>query len=364
VEQARFRVISDGQVDLVHVEGVLDMATAPRLRTVIENCLNAGGQHLVVDVAAVDLLDCSAIGTLIRMRGRAGQAGGSLRLVGARGMVLEVLEISGVAKSLGAYDEVEDALPDRGGSGDDTANVLLQMMAELPEDAPERAHLRQEAIEHCLPYAIGLARRFRDRGEPLEDLSQVATIGLVKAIDGYDPAVGSEFTAYATPTIVGEVRRYFRDKGWRIRVPRRLQEMLLLMRSREGELTQRLGRSPGVADFAEHLGVPAAEIGQALEAARGYSPASLSAPLSRDSEAVVGDPLGDLDPQMEAVEARETLRGLVRQLPQREQRIVTLRFFGNKTQAEIATEIGVSQMHVSRLLAHALSQLRAALVAE
>ena len=353
--------MSDGDVDLVRADGVLDLATSPRLRTVLLHCLDGGCARIVVDLAGVELLDCTTVGTLVSMRGRAERAGGWLRVVGARGLVLQVLEISGVAKSLSVYDEPS---PERAGTPEDTAGLLLRMMAQFPAGAPERQHLRQEVIEHCLPYATGLARRFRDRGEPLEDLAQVATVGLVKAIDGFDPAVGSEFTAYATPTIVGEIRRYFRDKGWRIKVPRRLQELRLLITRAENDLSQRLGRAPTSADYAEHLGVNEGEVLEALDAGRSYSPASLSAPLGQDSDASLGDPLGDLDPGIEAVEAREALRDLVARLPRREQRILTLRFFGNRTQAQIADEIGVSQMHVSRLLTHALRQLREGLLAE
>jgi RNA polymerase sigma-70 factor (sigma-B/F/G subfamily) len=372
-------VVSDGEVDVVEVRGVLDLATAPRLRTVLMGCLAGGGAHIVIDLSGVELIDCTAVGTFVRMRAHAERGGGSLRAVGARGLVLEVLEITGVAKSLGGYDEPlaqdptardptgaepgEDDVSERD-PGDDPAGLLLRMMAQLPPHAPERQHLRQEVIEYCLPYATALARRYRDRGEPMEDLAQVATVGLVKAIDGYDPAHGAEFTAFATPTILGEIRRHFRDKGWRIRVPRRLQELRLHMHRAESEITQRLGRAPNAADYAEYLGVGEMEVLEAMEAGRGYSPASLSAPLAPGSEATLGDPIGGLDPGLEAVESREALRDLVGLLPRREQRILTLRFFGNKTQAQIAQEIGVSQMHVSRLLAHALAQLRAALLSE
>jgi len=357
VDHVRISVVSDGEVDLVHIDGVLDLATTPRLRSTLLSLVDGGSRQVAVDLARVGLIDCTAVGALVSAQARIQRKGGWLRVVGARRMVLEILEITGVAQVLGVYEEEVSEGP----AGVDPVGTILRMMAQLPEDAPERPLLRNEAIEVSLPYATGLARRFRDRGEPLDDLNQVATIGLVKAVDGFDPSHGSEFTAYATPTIVGEIRRYFRDRGWRVRVPRRLQELRLAVIRAEGELSQLIGGSPTPADYARHLDVTEDDVLEALEAGRGYRPASLSAPVAPDSDAVLGDPIGDLDPHMEEVEARETLRVILVRLPLRERRILTLRFYGNRTQAEIAAELGISQMHVSRLLANALRRLRESL---
>jgi RNA polymerase sigma-B factor len=356
------------KTDLVELHGTFDIATTPRLRTMLLGRL-ARGRRLVVDLSRVDMIDCTAIGVLFYVREHAEQQGGTLRAVAAHGIVLQVLEVTGVAKSLGAYDTVGEALAGDGASADeasteDATQVLLRVMGHLPPDAPERTELRAEAIELGLPFATGLARRFRDRGEPQEDLDQVATVGLMKAVDGYDPSLGTAFASYAAPTILGEVRRYFRDRGWRIRVPRRLQELRLSMQHTLGDLTQQLGRTPTTADLAGHLGVPEADVLAAQEVGGAYRPGSLSEPTRPGSDTVVADRLASDDRDLDAVVNRESLRPALAKLPRREQRILAMRFFGNMTQTQIAKEIGISQMHVSRLLASSLERLRVALVAD
>jgi RNA polymerase sigma-B factor len=352
------------EVGLVVAHGALDLAATPRLRTLLLGRLAAGARRLVVDLSGTDLIDCSAIGVFFSVREQAAQRGGTLRAVAASGMVLQVLEVTGVAKSLGAYDTVEAALSGEADGTDrpaeDAAQVLLRVMAHLAPDAPERGQLRAEAIELSLPFATALARRFRDRGESQEDLDQVATVGLMKAVDGYDPSLGTAFASYAAPTIMGEVRRHFRDRGWRIRVPRRLQELRLGVQRASGELTQRLGRTPSTADLAAYLHVPEADILAAQGVAGAYRPASLSEPARADSGSgtVLADRLAADDWALETVDHRETLRPALAKLPRREQRIIAMRYFGNMTQAQIAQEIGISQMHVSRLLASSLERLR------
>jgi RNA polymerase sigma-B factor len=182
-------------------------------------------------------------------------------------------------------------------------------------------------------------------------------------VDGYDPTRGCEFGGYATPTIVGEIRRYFRDKGWRIKVPRRLQELRIQVNRAKVELSQIMAASPTVADIARHLDLEPEAVAEAVEVARLYNPVSLSAPAGPDTELGVADPLGDEDPGMEAVENRESVRPLLAALPERERRILTMRFFGEMTQSQIAAELGISQMHVSRLLAQTLQRLRTQLAA-
>ncbi|MGZ6693713.1 MAG: RNA polymerase sigma factor SigF, partial [Solirubrobacteraceae bacterium] len=204
-----------------------------------------------------------------------------------------------------------------------------------------------------------LARRFGNRGEPLDDLIQVATIGLIKAVDRFDLDRGVEFSTYATPTIVGEIKRYFRDKGWAIRVPRRLQELKLLLAKATGDLSQSLGRSPTVAELAQRLRLTEEEVLEGLVSANAYSTVSLDAPNSGDEDApAVAESLGGWDEALEGVEYRESLKPLLEQLSPREKRILMLRFFGNRSQSQIAAELGISQMHVSRLLARTLTQLR------
>ncbi|MDT9593703.1 RNA polymerase sigma factor SigF [Nocardioides zeae] len=219
-------------------------------------------------------------------------------------------------------------------------------------------HLHLPLVEHC-------ARRFRNRGEPFEDLVQVGTIGLLKSIDRFDTERGVEFSTYATPTIIGEIKRHFRDKGWAIRVPRRLQELRMQISSATAELTQKLGRSPTVSELAASIGCTSEEIVEGIESSNAYSTLSLDATdNSDDSTQTMLDTIGVDDENLEHVEVRESLKPLLDQLPAREKKILLLRFFKNMTQSQIAAEIGVSQMHVSRLLARTLEQLRTNLQAE
>lgn len=245
-------------------------------------------------------------------------------------------------------------------SRDGRGTVLLTRLYELPADHPDRPRLRDRAIEWYLPLAGHLARRFFRRGEQSDDLVQVATVGLIKAVDGYNPARGVEFTSYAVPTIVGELKRHFRDHGWSVRVPRRLQELKLAIGNATGPLGQRLGRSPTVADLAEHLDVSTDDVIEGMSTSQAYAAMSLSAPVGtvEDGELQLQDLLGADDPELATVDDRATLRPLLDQLPDRQRRIVVLRFFGNLTQSQIAERIGVSQMHVSRLLARSLTTLR------
>lgn len=243
--------------------------------------------------------------------------------------------------------------------------ALIALLADLPEDDPRHAAARDELVTMHLPLAAFLARRFRDRGESLDDLTQVATIGLIKAVDRFDPERGVEFSTFATPTIVGEIKRHFRDKGWAIRVPRRLQELRISIGRATAELSQSTGRSPTVAELAAHLDVSDEEILEGLESAQAYATLSLDASSSEGAEeggSSLADTLGEDDPGLGEVETRETLHPLVATLPAREQRIIHMRFYENMTQAQIAEQIGVSQMHVSRLLAKSLAQLRTGLV--
>jgi RNA polymerase sigma-B factor len=252
------------------------------------------------------------------------------------------------------------SVPDRA-----RARALFERLATLPPGSPEREQLRGQLVELHLPLVEYLARRFRNRGEWLDDLTQVATIGLIKSIDRFDLERGVEFSTYATPTIVGEIKRHFRDKGWAVRVPRRLQELKLSLTKAIGELAQREGRAPTVSELAAHLQMSEEEVLEGLESANAYSTVSLDAPDSGDEDApAVADSLGIVDEALEGVEYRESLKPLLERLPPREKKILLLRFFGNLTQSQIAAELGISQMHVSRLLARTLTQLRDGLTNE
>jgi RNA polymerase sigma-B factor len=248
---------------------------------------------------------------------------------------------------------------------DAAALSLLSLLADLPAGSPDRSRARDRLIELYLPLARYLAQRFRNRSEPLDDLIQVANLGLVKSVDGYDSTRGTAFISYAIPMITGELKRHFRDKCWDIRVPRRLQEIRLQIRGVTEELTHSLGRSPTVADLAARLDATEEQIIEGLESDQAYRALSLDAPAraGEGSVTALGELLGGHDPQLEQAEAREALRPLLARLPAREQKIIALRFFGSLTQSQIAAELGMSQMHVSRLLAAALTRLRAGLLA-
>lgn len=242
---------------------------------------------------------------------------------------------------------------------DHDATELLRTLAALPATHPSRPSLRAQAIEAWLPLAQHLAHRFSGRGEPVEDLIQTATVGLIKAVDKYDPTRGVEFAAYAVPTIVGEIKRHFRDRTWDVRVPRRLQELRLVIGEAAGTLAQQLGRSPTVADLAAHLKLTEEEIIEGLEGARAYHAVSLQTPApTGDRGTELGDLLGSDDSELELAELRVALAPAMATLGEREQRILLMRFYGNMTQSQIAERIGISQMHVSRLLARALAVLR------
>ncbi|WP_409375168.1 RNA polymerase sigma factor SigF [Streptomyces justiciae] len=244
------------------------------------------------------------------------------------------------------------------------ARAMFIELRKLKDGSPEYADLRNKLVRMHLPLVEHLARRFRNRGEPLDDLTQVATIGLIKSVDRFDPERGVEFSTYATPTVVGEIKRHFRDKGWAVRVPRRLQELRLALTTATAELSQQHGRSPTVHELAEKLAISEEEVLEGLESANAYSTLSLDVPDTDDESPAVADTLGAEDEALEGVEYRESLKPLLEDLPPREKRILLLRFFGNMTQSQIAQEVGISQMHVSRLLARTLAQLREKLLVE
>jgi RNA polymerase sigma-B factor len=240
----------------------------------------------------------------------------------------------------------------------DDAGDLVDAMAALSVEDPARAAARERAIEAWLPLAHHLAQRYAGRGEPMDDLFQIATVALMKAIDRFDPDFGSDFVSFAVPTIVGEIKRHFRDRTWSIRVPRRLQEMRLAITAANGTLTQTLGRSPTVADIAVELEVTEEQVLEGLEGGRAYAATSLSAPTGAGDSTTLADILGHEDREYELAEARVALGPAIACLDEREQKIITLRFYGNLTQSQIAERIGISQMHVSRLLNHALRKMR------
>ncbi|GAA2526475.1 hypothetical protein Ahu01nite_044220 [Winogradskya humida] len=244
-----------------------------------------------------------------------------------------------------------------------TMEMLDRTRLDEAHDARTDPAARQRAIEAWLPMTRHLARRYAGRGEPLDDLVQVAVVGLIKAMDRYEPQRGAEFSAFAIPTIIGEIKRHFRDRTWSVRVPRRLQELRQAISGATSTLTHTLGRSPTVADVAEHLGVGEEDVIEGLEGARAYRATSLSTPVGAGDTTELSDMLGAEDEGFALVEARMSLGPALAALGERERTILVLRFFGNLTQTQIAERVGISQMHVSRLITRSLEALRAHLSA-
>ena len=260
----------------------------------------------------------------------------------------------------------EGAWADGSSSADLTRQRSAELFGILSDDGvseKERFAAREDLVHLHLPLVEHCARRFRNRGEPFEDLVQVGTIGLIKSVDRFEAERGVEFSTYATPTIIGEIKRYFRDKGWAIRVPRRLQELRMHIVTATAELTQDLGRSPTPRELSERIGCTVEEIIEGLESSNAYSTLSLDATDDGGDEAggSMLDALGIDDPNLEHVEVRESIKPMLDQLDPREKRILVLRFFKNMTQTQIAEEVGISQMHVSRLLSRTLDQMRVAM---
>ena len=218
---------------------------------------------------------------------------------------------------------------------------------------------RERLVERFLPLAKQLARRYGSAGEPLDDLVQVASLGLVKAIDRYELDRGTAFSSFAVPTILGEIKRHFRDTGWTVRVPRAIQERRIKVNRAIPTLTGRLGRSPTTAEIAEHIDASAEEVLEALEAALAYEPVSLdSSPGSDEDDESWAQAVGHDDPSYKLVEYGATLAPAMRALPERERLILHMRFVEDMTQSQIAEKIGISQMHVSRLIRKALEAMR------
>ncbi|MGH2660859.1 MAG: SigB/SigF/SigG family RNA polymerase sigma factor [Actinomycetota bacterium] len=231
--------------------------------------------------------------------------------------------------------------------------------AELFERLPDPG-AREELVRIHQPLTEYLARRFMGRGEHIDDLVQVAYIGLLNAIDRFDPSRDVQFSTFAGVTIIGELKRHFRDKGWAVRVPRRLQETGLRVSRSLGEMWQELGRSPTVGEIAARLDLPEEEILEAMEAMQAYSTSSLEAPVG-DQGPSHAETLSQDDESLELLEAWATIAPKLHELPNRERTILYLRFFRGLTQSEIAQRLGISQMHVSRLLSQTLAELRTAI---
>ncbi|WP_326597048.1 RNA polymerase sigma factor SigF [Streptomyces sp. NBC_01803] len=245
------------------------------------------------------------------------------------------------------------------------SKTLFQRLRTLDEGTHEYAYVRNTLVELNLALVKFAAGRFRSRSEPMEDIIQVGTIGLIKAIDRFEADRGVEFPTFAMPTIVGEIKRFFRDTSWSVRVPRRLQELRLDLAKAGDELAQQLDRSPTVGELAERLEISEDEVVEGMAAANAYTASSLDAqPEDDDAEGALADRIGYEDHGLEGIEYIESLKPLIARLTPRDRRILSLRFVANMTQSEIGEELGISQMHVSRLLGRTLGKLRRGLMAE
>ncbi|MET7767837.1 RNA polymerase sigma factor SigF [Nocardia sp. NPDC005366] len=243
----------------------------------------------------------------------------------------------------------------------DDIEPWFDKLAALDADDPHRSSLRTQIVERCLPLAEHIARKFSGRGEDFDDLLQVARLGLVQAVDRYDVSRGATFLSFAVPTIMGSVRRHFRDGTWALRVPRRAKEVQALIRPAIEALSQRLGRMPTAREIAAELDLDVVEVTQALMAANAYQTNSLDAVASSSDEQArpsIADTLGAEEPSYRLLEDALAVRPLLAALPERERRVLVMRFFENKTQAQIADRLGVSQMQVSRILTRTLKKLR------
>ncbi|MCI2237413.1 SigB/SigF/SigG family RNA polymerase sigma factor [Paenibacillus sp. TRM 82003] len=288
----------------------------------------------------------------------------------ATGAVAPVVDLpAGAGATLPEQVAREQVVPAARGAAQHEHVAVQQRTAELftalaGEESPdERARLHERIATLNLPMALHIARRYRGRGEELEDLQQVAAVGLMKAVQSYDPSLGRDFAVFAVPTISGEVKRHFRDKGWSIRPPRRLQELSPRVSAARRELEQESGRAPTISQVAQRLGVDVDEVSECLAATEQYRLHSLDELVAGgdDSRTSVLDTLGDVDAALESTVDRLTLAPLLASLPERDARVLSLRFEQGWTQNRIAEEIGVSQMQVSRLLQGILKRLRTAM---
>jgi RNA polymerase sigma-B factor len=236
---------------------------------------------------------------------------------------------------------------------------MVRQLRAVDEDSAAFGRRWETLIKRVLPLADHVARRFKGRGEQLDDLFQVACLGLINAVNRFDPDAGSDFLSFAVPTVMGEVRRHFRDNGWAVKVPRRIKELRVQLVAARGELTHQMGREPTGVEIADHLNIDRELVVEATIADAGYSASSLDVTASSDDESgSIVDTLGWPDAALDKVVDVETVRPLVAALPERERKVLALRFVGDMTQSEIAQQLGYSQMHISRILTHALSALR------
>lgn len=273
---------------------------------------------------------------------------------------------TGTAATVGDLPWIEDATKVAPQDARELSKLFFVRLDELEEGTHEHQYARNSLIELNLSLVRFAARRFRNRGDEMEDIIQVGTIGLIKAIDRFDLSREVEFTTFAVPYIVGEIKRFFRDTSWSVHVPRRLQELRIDLAKANDALSQRLDRSPTPGELAEYLDLSPEEVLEGIVASNGYSAGSIDMPVEDGAEGnranTLADLMGEVDPALETVENLHALKPLVKELGERDRNILQMRFGAEMTQSEIGAELGISQMHVSRLLSRMLKELRAGLV--
>lgn len=283
---------------------------------------------------------------------------------------MTIADIPAVTKTATATTvEVAPAPPARtrpSRTQDDYADVpdMFRLLHAMAAESHEFSFQRETIVKRCLPLADHIAFRYHRKGENLDDLVQIARVGLMHAVNRYNPDAGTSFLSYAVPTMLGEIRRHFRDNGWAMHVPRRLKDLHVQITRVTPRLTQTLGRAPTATDLAEELGADRQEVVECLVAGDAYSVRSIDSPIAGadDSTRSLADTIGEVDSDMEHITDRESLRPLLAALPERERAVISMRFFAGMTQTQIAERIGVSQMQVSRILAKTLQQLREGMI--
>ncbi len=351
------------QVQLAVVRGSVDDGAVSDLSDALHPALCRQGCDVLLDLSEATGLGSVAAGTLGELAAVARDAGAHLQVVGAKGAVLEALQTAGVAEPLGVKTVYPYA--SRGRShpiADDPLPRALDHLAKLPRDSTTYRQLRDRVVTDLLPLANQIARRFHHRGEPGEDLTQVAVVALINVIDRYQPERG-DFFPFAVTTMTGELKRHLRDRSWAVRPPRRLQQLSLEVRWAETHLGQSLRRSPTASDIAEFLDVSEEEVLEAVAAHQARRSTSLQAPV-RSADVPLVDTLGGHDHRLDDIDSWVSLRDVIANLPERTRRILQMRFGSGMTQSQIANAVGVSQMHVSRILAATLHKLRQALLSE
>jgi RNA polymerase sigma-B factor len=284
---------------------------------------------------------------------------------------LEAVDTAETSIAVTHIHTLEDQRPTRAAaerpSGNDEYGDVIGMfevLGGLDEDSPAYRRQRDAIVTRCLPLAEHIARHYDRRGEDLEDLTQIARLGLVNAVKRFDPEKGAGFLSFAVPTMMGEVRRHFRDHGWAMHVPRRLKDRHVQLTRAMSDMTQSLGRAPTPSELAEYLEIDRQDVVESLVASAAYRTHSIDAPVGGgdDGDArMLQDTVGGPDPAFARITDQESVRPLIAALPERERTILYLRFFDSMTQSQIAERIGVSQMHVSRILERTLKELRSKL---